>query len=70
MDRQTTLERAFNLAQAGACRTVGEIRSQLKKEQLESVDAHLSGHSIQRQLRGLLAARRVDDVPEESDSFD
>lgn len=68
MDRQTTLERAFELAQTGACRTVGEIRSQLKKEQLESVDAHLSGHSIQRQLRGLLAARRPDDDQVESDA--
>lgn len=57
MFQSTTLERAFALADAGACRTVGDIRTQLKKEQHDSVDAHLAGMSIQRQLKERLAAK-------------
>ena len=57
MNQQSTLERAFDLAQASACQTVSDIRVQLKREQRESVDAHLAGPSIQRQLRNLIAAR-------------
>lgn len=55
---QTTLERAFALAQTGGCRTVTDIRTQLKKEQFDMVDAHLGGMSIQRQLNRLLAEKR------------
>jgi hypothetical protein len=57
MHRPSTLERAFVLAEAGPCRTIAEIRTQLKKEQHESVDAHLAGSSIQQQLRQRLTAR-------------
>jgi hypothetical protein len=57
LHQPSTLERAFDLAQAGTCQTVSEIRTQLKKEQRESVDAHLAGPSIQRQLRNLIAKR-------------
>jgi hypothetical protein len=57
---QTTLERAFSLAQTGSCRTVTEIRTQLKKEQFDMVDAHLGGMSIQRQLNRMLVAKRAD----------
>lgn len=57
MAAKSTIERALMLADAGTCRTVGEIRTQLKREQLESVDAHLSGSFIQRQLRERLSKR-------------
>jgi hypothetical protein len=60
LKQQSTLERAFGLARDGECLTVTEIRTQLKREQCESVDAHLAGPSIQRQLRGLIAARQSD----------
>lgn len=56
MHRTTTLERAFALAEAGSCRTVTDIRTQLKREQFDSVDAHLSGSSIQKQLKIRIAA--------------
>jgi len=56
--RQSTLERAFILAETGTCRTVGDIRSQLKKEQHDSVDAHLAGSMIQQQLRQRLTIKR------------
>jgi hypothetical protein len=59
LDQQTTLERAFILAQTGSCRSVSDIRSQLKREQRESVDAHLAGMSIQRQLKNLMTAKRA-----------
>lgn len=51
MHQISTLERAFALAEAGSCKSVSDIRIQLKKEQHESVDAHLSGSMIQRQLK-------------------
>ncbi|MBA2918308.1 hypothetical protein GON01_04885 [Sphingomonas sp. MAH-20] len=57
MDGQTTIERAFILAETGSCRTVADIRTQLKKEQRDSVDAHLAGSVIQRQLKERLTAK-------------
>jgi hypothetical protein len=59
LNQQTTLERAFELAKSGDCLTISEIRSKLKKEQRDSVDAHLAGPALQRQLRTLLAHKRV-----------
>jgi hypothetical protein len=57
LPQQNTLERAFTLAQASQCQTIAEIRVQLKREQHESVDAHLAGPCIQRQLRQIIATR-------------
>lgn len=57
MHRTTTLERAFALANAGDCLTVTDIRSQLKREQYESVDAHLAGSVIQKQLKARIALK-------------
>jgi len=59
LHRQTTVERAFDLAETGSCETVNDIRSQLKREQHESVDAHLAGSSIQKQLRARLERKRA-----------
>jgi hypothetical protein len=57
----STVERAFILARSGDCATLDDIRSQLKRERFESVDAHLRGASISRQLRSLcIEARRAD----------
>ena len=57
LDEQSTIERAFILAETGSCRTVNDIRAQLKKEQREAVDAHLAGPLIQRQLKERLTAK-------------
>ena len=57
MSGQSTIERAFTLAETSSCRTVGEIRTQLKREQRDAVDAHLAGSFIQRQLRERLSRR-------------
>ena len=59
MQRQTTLERAFALAESGEAATVNDIRARLKKEQMESVDAHLAGQTIQKQLRERLARAKL-----------
>lgn len=61
---QGTLERAFALARSGECVSVGEIRLRLKKERCDSVEAHLSGPSISRQLRALCDAARKGPAPE------
>jgi hypothetical protein len=53
MHSPTTLERAFVLARSGTCASVGEIRTRLKCERFDQVEAHLAGHMINRQLRGL-----------------
>jgi len=53
MQSPTTLERAFVLARSGTCASVADIRSKLKGERFDQVEAHLAGHSINRQLRTL-----------------
>ena len=47
----STLERAFELARSGDYANASEIRSQLKRERHDQVEAHLQGPSISRQLR-------------------
>lgn len=59
MYRPTTIERAYELAQFGPCESVDDIRAQLKRERHESVEGHLSGPTIGRQLRALFAKRRA-----------
>jgi hypothetical protein len=54
----STLERAFELARSGEYAGVQEIRQQLKKERFESVEAHLAGPSINRQLKALCEESR------------
>ena len=48
------VERAFELARTGRCRTVDEIRKRLARESYVAVDAHLAGASIRRQLKALM----------------
>lgn len=50
-----TVQRAFSLAPK--CTTIDEIRSKLKHEGFESVQEHLQGASIQRQLKLILATK-------------
>ena len=57
--RVTTIERAFQLAKAGACRSISDIRNQLSAEGYDGVHGHLDGMSIKRQLNAALAARGV-----------
>jgi len=54
-----TIERAFQLAKRGACRSVSDIRERLTAEGYEGVFSHLNGTSIRRQLNPALEARGV-----------
>ena len=58
-DGSSTLERAFQLARAGACHSLNDIRQQLGAEGHENIFGHLQGASIQKQLKAALAARGV-----------
>ena len=50
MSQLTTVERAFQLAGDGSCRSMDEIRRKLKAERFDGVESHLSGGTIKRQL--------------------
>jgi len=66
--RVTTIERAFQLAKAGTCRSISDIRNQLSAEGYDGIHGHLDGMSIKRQLNAALAARGV--TPTASDDED
>lgn len=51
---KTSLERAFDLARSGDCRSVTEIRARLKSEGYNEAD--ISGGSLLKQLRALIDA--------------
>jgi hypothetical protein len=51
----TTIERAFELARSGECRTLPELKHRLRRERLESVDFHLAGKLTRTQLTELMA---------------
>jgi hypothetical protein len=58
-DRLSTVERALELARSGACRTVEDIRRVLKAERCDSVDQHLGGGTLGKQIRAVLAERKL-----------
>jgi len=66
--RVTTIERAFQLAKAGTCGSISDIRNQLSAEGYDGIHGHLDGMSIKRQLNAALAARGV--TPTASDDED
>lgn len=51
-----TIERAFALARSGTCRTLPELKQQLRLEGCELVDCHLAGKLTKSQLAALMAA--------------
>ena len=55
-NRPTTVERAFELARSGTFANVPAIAAALKGERHESVDAHLAGPSIRRDLKRIWEA--------------
>lgn len=57
---QTTLERAFELARAGKCRTVTELRLKLRSEGFD-VD-QITGPRLLKQLNAILGEAHEDDV--------
>ena len=57
--RPTTLERAYELARSGECRTVGDIKTRLQQEGHERVQDRLYGGSLTSALRRLCVAHYV-----------
>jgi hypothetical protein len=61
--KQSTLERALELARSGKVASLAELRRKLADEQHISVEANLAGKSIKDQLRAaIIAARQGSDV--------
>ena len=60
MSPRSTVERALELARAGACRTIDDVRRQLRLEQHTCVDAHLAGAAIRKQLKVLMRGEPAD----------
>lgn len=56
-ERPTTVERAFELARSGQCDNLPAIVAALKGERHKSVDAHLAGPSIRKDLRRIWEAQ-------------
>lgn len=57
--RPTTLERAYELARSGECRTVSDIKARLQQEGHERVQDRLYGGSLTSALRKLCVAHYV-----------
>lgn len=54
----STIERAWELARSGSCRTIAEIRKALRAEKFDLVDSHIAGKAIALQLQTLIKAAR------------
>lgn len=63
--RPTTIERAYQLAEGGDCRTVGDIKQKLQAEGHERVQENLYGASLTGALRKLCQKHYV---PSEEDT--
>ena len=50
MTREAAIERAFDLAKSGQCRSVSEVIRHLPAEDREAVEAHLAEHNARREL--------------------
>jgi hypothetical protein len=50
MTRKAAIQRAFDLARSGQCRSVSEIIRRLPAEEREAVEAHLAEHNARREL--------------------
>jgi hypothetical protein len=58
VSKPTTVERAFELARSGTCKSVEEIRKTLRAEGFEAPESYLRGRSIGDQLRALIKEAR------------
>ena len=50
----TTIERAFELARSGRCRTLVELKARLRREGFDQIEFHLGGKLTKRQLHDLM----------------
>ena len=61
--RPTTIERAYQLARHGGCRSVTEIRQRLSAEGYERIQESLYGQSVTRALRALCQQHYAPTLP-------
>jgi len=57
--RPTTIERAYELARSGDCRTLGDVKQRLSADGHERIQEHLYGGTISTALRKLCQAHYV-----------
>jgi len=50
MTKGSAIDRAFELAKSGQCRSVSEIIRRLPPADREAVERHLAGHAARREL--------------------
>jgi hypothetical protein len=58
-DTLSTVERAFEIARSGVSPSIDDLKRRLKREGYDSVDAHLMGASIKRELTLLIKRPRT-----------
>jgi hypothetical protein len=58
-DDKSTVERAFELARSGSCRSNEDIIRQLNREGFSDPAGQLSGQSLRKQLRALMKDARA-----------
>lgn len=66
--RATTLERAYQLAESGSCRTVGDVKQALKAEGYDRIQDSLYGSTITSALRKRCQEAWVEPAPEDTPS--
>lgn len=66
--RPTTLERAYELARSGRCRTVGEIKQALASEGFERIQDALYGPTLGAALRKLCQENYVAPAADPADA--
>lgn len=57
------IERAFQLARGGTCRTIEDIRRALGKEGFAAAASHVSGPSLIKQLKAEMVKRKPVEKP-------
>jgi len=65
---KNTVERAFELAQSGQCRTLTELKQRLRIEGYSNSEAHLGGKLIKKQLRAAMGTNSGCAVPTSQDA--
>lgn len=64
-EKQSTIERAFELARSGSFHSVEALSKRLNSEGYSDSFGQLSGPSIRKQLRGMMKAAKL--APQASD---
>ena len=64
--RPTTIERAYELARSGECRTLSDVKQRLSADGHDRIQEHLYGSTVSAALRKLCQANYVPKPDEEA----